>query len=144
MFPVRATKTLVEASERGYSSFVCTCLQTQSMMELYQKLSKHPQKILHTMGKYLWRTWKLKRREDICLKGPYFQVTFLVLQFWRSKINVTPCKPANYNRATSKVCNHLIVQQLVTDTTYELDTTKKVLNSHKTLFLVRGSIWAPD
>ena len=39
-FPVQATKTLVVASELGYSNFVCTCLQTQSTMELNQKLTK--------------------------------------------------------------------------------------------------------
>ena len=40
--PVRswATKTVVAASERGYSNFVCMCLQTQLTMELNQKLTK--------------------------------------------------------------------------------------------------------
>ena len=39
-FPVRATKSLVVASEQGYSIFVCACLQTQLTTELNQKLIK--------------------------------------------------------------------------------------------------------
>ena len=39
-FLVWAAKTLVVASELGYSNFVCTCLRTQLMTELNQKLTK--------------------------------------------------------------------------------------------------------
>jgi len=39
-FQVRATKALVVASQQGCNNFVCTCLQTQSTMELSHKLTK--------------------------------------------------------------------------------------------------------
>ena len=38
--PVRATKSLVLSSEWGFSIFVCTCLQTPSIIELNQKLTE--------------------------------------------------------------------------------------------------------
>ena len=47
-FPVRAAKALAVARKRGDSNFVRTCLQTISMMELNQKLTKHSQKMLNT------------------------------------------------------------------------------------------------
>ena len=77
-FPVRAVKTLAEASKRGYSILVCVCLQTQSMMELNQKLTKACQEDARygafTCRKNTYvRTWGLERGEGICLKGAYFR-----------------------------------------------------------------------
>ena len=86
-FPMRATKTLAVASERGYSNFLYTCLRIQSTTELNQKLTKaFPEDARYgvfTQGENTYvRTWGLKRREDICLKGAYFrELTVLAVFF---------------------------------------------------------------
>ena len=38
--PQFSNENLAVTSERGYTDFVCTCIRTQSMMELNQKLTK--------------------------------------------------------------------------------------------------------
>ena len=72
MFPVQAAITLMVTSEWGYSIFVCACLQTQSMMELNQKLTKAPWEdaqygvFINRKNTYV-RTW-----EGVCSMGRIF------------------------------------------------------------------------
>ena len=78
--PVQAAKTLVVASEQGYSTFVCTCLQTQSMTELNQNLTKacreNARYEAFTCRKNAYvKTWGL--REGRSLEGGVFLGTYV-------------------------------------------------------------------
>ena len=66
-FLVKETKTLVVASEQGYSNFVRTCLRTQSMTGLNQKLTKSMPRRCSMLGdymreKYLYKNLGVKER----------------------------------------------------------------------------------
>ena len=76
MFPVQATKTLVVGRKQGDSNFVHTCLRTQLMMELNQKLTKKMFNAGCLRGGNIptyVRTWRLKWGEGVCSKGTYFR-----------------------------------------------------------------------
>ena len=70
MSPVQATKTLVEASEQTYSSFVCTPCLT---MELNQKLSKKSTLRRHLIrGVYICKNLEVKVGGGRLLEGAIF------------------------------------------------------------------------
>ena len=74
MFPVQATKTLVEASEQTYSSFVCTPCLT---MELNQKLSKKSMLRRHLIwGVYICKNLEVKAGGGCLLEGGIFLGTY--------------------------------------------------------------------
>ena len=74
---VQATKTLVVASEQGYTNFVCTCLQIQFPTELNQKFTKSmPRFGAFTQKNAYVKNLGLKRWEGICPKGTYFWETY--------------------------------------------------------------------
>ena len=74
-FPAWVRKPLAVASKLGYSNFLCTCLGTQSMTKLNQKLAKTQKTLdtdIYTKEKYLCKNLGVKAVGGICSKWAYF------------------------------------------------------------------------
>ena len=128
---MRATETLVEASEQAYSSFVSISLKAQLTTELKQKLlnacpQDTPYEVLHK-GKYLCKNLEVKEGGENLVKEGVFSGTYS-----------TSLVPRPYS-LTSQVNFFVFNAEEANTMPCKLATTRKVLNSHQTIFLMRGS-----